>query len=121
MPFFEYGKKESKQLVVSDSDFTKNLVNFQTGETEQIGFNKWERKYYKGNKDFIVNAVEYMLDEYNIMESRSKEIKLRMLDGVKTREEGNFWKVFNLLLPVALVGMFGFLYMYWRRRKYASR
>lgn len=121
LPFLETGKKEARQLVVSDSDFTKNLVNFQTGETEQIGFNKWERKYYKGNRDFIVNAVEYMLDEYNIMESRSKEIKLRMLDTVKTREEGNFWKVFNLLLPVVFVGLFGFLYMYWRKRKYASR
>nr|MBP9197188.1 gliding motility-associated ABC transporter substrate-binding protein GldG [Saprospiraceae bacterium] len=53
----------AKQIVISDSDFAKNLINTTTGDTEDIGYNKWERRFYKGNKDFILNAVEYMLDE----------------------------------------------------------
>ena len=61
--------KPAKQIVISDSDFAKNLINTTTGDTEDIGYNKWERRFYKGNKDFILNAVEYMLDENNILKS----------------------------------------------------
>jgi gliding-associated putative ABC transporter substrate-binding component GldG len=112
--------KPTKQIVISDSDFTKNLVNQTTGETEDIGYNKWERRYYKGNKDFILNAVEYMLDEHNILESRSKEIKLRLLDTVKTKEERTKWQFINVALPVIILLLFGFLYQYLRKRKYTT-
>jgi len=118
MEFLE-NSKPAKQLIVSDSDFAKNLVNYNTGETEQIGFNKWERKYYKGNKDFIINSIEYMLDENNILESRSKEVKLRMLDGVKTKTEKTKWQLINVGLPVLILIIFGFIYTFLRRKKYA--
>ncbi|MBK6783267.1 MAG: hypothetical protein IPG79_05520 [Saprospiraceae bacterium] len=85
--FIPKGDPKAKQMVVSDADFAKNLVNTTSGETEQIGYNKWERAYYKGNKDFISNAIEYMLDGDNIIESRSKEVKLRLLDPVRIKED----------------------------------
>jgi len=111
--------KTTKQVIISDSDFAKNLVNATNGETEDIGYNKWERRFYKGNKDFILNTVEYMLDENNILESRSKEIKLRLLDAVKTKEEKSKWQFINVGLPVVLLILFGIIYQYLRRRKYA--
>lgn len=113
--------KSTKQIVISDSDFAKNLVNNTTGETEDIGYNKWERRFYKGNKDFILNAVEYMLDEHNILESRSKEIKLRLLNSVKTKEERTKWQFINVVLPVVILLVFGFLYHFLRKRKYTSK
>ena len=112
--------KPAKQIVISDSDFAKNLINTTTGDTEDIGYNKWERRFYKGNKDFVLNAVEYMLDENNILESRSKEIKLRLLDTVRTKQEKSWWQFINVGLPVLLLALFGFLYQYFRRKKYAS-
>lgn len=110
----------AKQIVISDSDFAKNLINTTTGDTEDIGYNKWERRFYKGNKDFILNAVEYMLDENNILESRSKEIKLRLLDTVRTKQEKSWWQFINVGLPVLLLALFGLAYQYFRKRKYAS-
>ncbi|MBP6236082.1 MAG: gliding motility-associated ABC transporter substrate-binding protein GldG [Saprospiraceae bacterium] len=110
----------AKQIVISDSDFAKNLINTTTGDTEDIGYNKWERRFYKGNKDFILNAVEYMLDENNILESRSKEIKLRLLDTVRTKQEKSWWQFINVGLPVLLLALFGFAYQYFRKRRYAS-
>jgi ABC-2 type transport system permease protein len=112
--------KVTNQLVISDSDFAKNLVNLESGATEDIGFNKWERRHYKGNKEFILNAVEYMIDSENILTARSKEIKLRMLDPVKTKEQKTFWQWLNVGMPVIILALFGFIYRYWRRRKYAS-
>jgi ABC-2 type transport system permease protein len=95
---FKSKSKNTKQLVISDADFAKNLINTNTGETEDIGYNKWERRFYKGNKDFALNAVEYMLDENNILEARSKEIKLRLLDAVKTKQEKTKWQFINVVL-----------------------
>ncbi|MBK8825543.1 MAG: hypothetical protein IPO26_02290 [Saprospiraceae bacterium] len=66
-----------------------------------------------------MNAIEYMLDEGNILEARSKEIKLRLLDSVKTREERFKWQMINVLLPVVILILFGILYQYFRKRKYA--
>lgn len=112
--------KPARQLIVTDSDFAKNLVNPVSGETEDIGYNKWERRYYKGNKEFILNAVEYMLDEDNILTSRSKEVKLRLLDPVKTRQEKTFWQFLNVGLPLILLVLFGLVYRYVRKRKYTA-
>ncbi len=112
--------KPARQLIVTDSDFAKNLVNPVSGETEDIGYNKWERRYYKGNKEFILNAVEYMLDEDNILTSRSKEVKLRLLDPVKTRQEKTFWQFLNVELPLILLILFGLVYRYVRKRKYTA-
>ncbi|MBK9735780.1 MAG: gliding motility-associated ABC transporter substrate-binding protein GldG [Saprospiraceae bacterium] len=112
--------KPTKQMVISDSDFAKNLLNPTTGQTEDIGYNKWERKYYKGNKDFILNAVEYMLNEKNVLESRSKEVKLRLLDSVKTKDEKSKWQFINVVLPVIFLTIFGFVYQFFRKRRYTS-
>ncbi len=112
--------KPTKQIVISDSDFAKNLVNTTNGQTEDIGYNKWERKYYKGNKDFVINMIEYMLDDGSILESRSKEIKLRLLDAVKTKDEKTKWQFINVGLPVVLLAIFGIIYHYIRRRRFTS-
>ena len=112
--------KVTKQLLVSDVDFTKNLINPRTEETEEIGYNKWEVKYYKGNKDFILNSIEYMLDSKNILSARSKEIKLRLLDKVKTKTEKRKWQFINIALPLIFLALVGIVYNWWRRRKYAK-
>lgn len=108
----------TSQIVVSDSEFAKNLVNFETGATEDIGYNKWERRYYNGNKDFILNSIEYLLGGSQILEARSKEVKLRLLDKVKVRDEKLKWQLINIVLPIAFLFVFGFLYNYLRKRRY---
>lgn len=118
----EYKEKspETKQIVISDVDFAKNLINTRTNETEEMGFNKWEVQYFKGNKDFILNSIEYMLDQEGILESRSKEVKLRLLDAVKTKEEKSKWQMINIGLPLAILAFFGILFNFLRRRKYSK-
>jgi gliding-associated putative ABC transporter substrate-binding component GldG len=117
IPFIQVSKHTS-QLVISDSDFAKNLVNSNSSQTEDIGYNKWERSYYKGNKDFILNAIEYMVGENNILDSRSKEIKLRMLDTVKITQEKLLWQCINVISPLVILFLFGLIFHYYRRRKY---
>lgn len=116
---FKEESDNTRMIVVSDVDFMKNLINPRTNETEEIGFNKWEQKFYKGNRDFIYNCIEYLLDEKGILTSRSKEIKLRLLDAVRVKEEKKKWQSINLLLPIVLLLIGGLGYHYYRRKKYA--
>lgn len=111
----------TKQIVISDADFTKNLINLRTGDPEMIGFNKWDIKFFKGNQDFILNCVEYLLDENQILTARSKEIKLRPLNSVKVDAEKGFWQFLNVVSPLVILILVGWIYQILRRRKYIVR
>lgn len=109
----------TQQLWVSDSDFIKNRVDSRTGQTTEIGYNYWTGQRYNGNKSFIVNAVEYMIDDSNVLIARSKDVKLRLLDAAKTKQEKAFWQMLNIGLPLLLLALVGGLFTFWRKRKYA--
>ncbi len=108
----------AKVLVVGDGDIIKNLVNTSTGETAPLGYNKFENTTFTGNRDFLLNAIEYMLDESGVLEARSKDIKLRLLNTVKAQEEGTMWQLINILGPLGLLLVLGVLYQYLRKRKF---
>lgn len=115
---FTVQNEPSKILVVADGDVVKNLYNPETGEYSDIGYNKYENYVFQGNAALILNAIEYMLDKHGILEARSKEVKLRMLNIVKAQEESLKWQMLNIVLPlvVMIAGVLGF--NLWRRRKY---
>ena len=111
----------TKQIVISDADFMKNDYDPKSDRISPIAYNEWEQKAFPGNKSFIVNAVEYMCDDFGLLEARSKDFKLRLLDKVKTRTEKTKWQSINLVLPLAVLWLFAFLFYYWRKKKYASQ
>lgn len=108
----------TKQIIVSDSDWLRNSLNYKTKTAERVGYNPWDKKYYVGNELFIQNCIEYLIDENGVLESRSKEIKLRPLDRVKTENEKFKWQLINLVLPLIFIALFGFLFYTYRRYKY---
>lgn len=110
----------TKQLVLSDADFMSNLVNRRTGKAEPMGFNLWDRYNYEGNRDFMLNAVEFMLNDNSILDSRSKQLKLRLLDAVKTKQEKKKWQFINIGLPLLFLALFGILFNFIRRRRFTK-
>lgn len=114
-----YKSQPTKMLVVSDGDIIKNLFDPQRNAYKPAGYNPYN-KYQFANRDFILNAIEYLMDDDGVITARSKEVKLRLLNQVKAEEEKFFWQLFNILLPLALLGLFGFLYNYLRKRRYKA-
>ena len=113
----------TKQIFVSDVDFTANWFNERSQESYPIGYNQWMPKgqnRFPGNKDFIINAIEYMVSDAGVLEARNREVKLRLLNGPKVREEKSTWQLINIVLPVLFIVLFGMGYNYVRRRKYAT-
>ena len=72
-----------------------------------------------GNKKFFVNTIDYMLDASGIMEIRTREVKLRLLNKAKIKEEKGFWQLINIIVPVVLIIVFGIINGLIRKRKYS--
>lgn len=110
---------KTKMLVVSDGDVARNEYDFAQKAMLPLGFNRFE-KYKFANKEFLLNAVEYMLDDNGIIEARGKDIKLRLFDKEKVKNDKNFWRTINILVPLIFLAAFGFGFTYMRRKKYAQ-
>lgn len=112
--------RSSRQIVIADGDVIANHVRKTTGEVYPLGFDRFTNQMY-GNKPFVMNAVDYLLDETGLMPVRSKQITLRMLDMKKVKAEKGRWQLLNTAVPILLIVMFGVFQHYWRRRRYAKR
>jgi ABC-type uncharacterized transport system involved in gliding motility auxiliary subunit len=76
--------------------------------------------YQYANKEFIFNCIEYLTDNSNLLEARSKDYTLRLLDKRKLEEDKNKWQVINIVVPVIFISIFGVFYYLSRKRKYQS-
>lgn len=108
----------TRQIVVSDGDVAKNKYLPTREQVVPLGYNDVENFIY-ANKDFLQNAVEYLLDKNGIIAARGKEVRLRMLDTTRAQGEKTGWQLLNIVFPLILIGIFGFGYGWWRKRKYA--
>ena len=119
--FIPESQAEGKMIFVGDGDFVLNHYEPKTNQFTPIGYNRWEEYRFSGNEDFIINSIEYMMDEAGILESRSKRVKLRLLDRARLEKNRLFLQALNIGLPLLIVAIFGIVYTYYRRRKYKVR
>lgn len=114
---FKKQSEPNKMIVVSDGDVAKNTVKGGGQSYNPLGWNEFD-KYKFANKDFIINMIEYMIDDRGLIAARGKDIKLRMMDTTRAKEESNKWQLINLVLPLAFLGLFGFGFNWVRRRRF---
>ncbi len=110
-------------FVVADGDLAANEVRFEGGafRAQPLGYDRYTRQTF-GNREFILNVINYMTDETGIMELRSRELRMRLLNREVTGQQSRAlkWKLVNTLLPLALLVLAGLLYQWIRRRRYAG-
>lgn len=114
---FKNSGKENKMIVISDGNVIKNQLdkNYQPLE---LGYDKWTNNLY-GNKEFLLNCVNYLLDENGLINIRSKEVSLPILDKEKVYADYTLSQIITVGLPLAILIVFGILFTYLRKRKYA--
>jgi len=105
----------NKMLVISDGDIIKNQL--RNGRPLELGYDKWTNSNY-GNKEFLVNAINYMLDDSGLINIRNKKVAIPFLDKEKIAGQRTKWQLMNIALPVVLTLVFGLLFNYVRKRKY---
>ena len=109
--------KPTKMIVISDGDIIKNEVSRKG--PEELGFDKWTGQTY-GNKEFLLNAVNYLLDENGLINIRTKEVQVAFLDPQKVSEQKTKWQALNIALPLLFLGLFGFAFNFIRHKKYSK-
>ena len=109
---------KSKMIVISDGDIIRNHVSSK-GEVSPLGFDRNTSRTF-ANKKFLLNCIDYLIDDSGLIEVRSKEIKLRLLDRVEVAENRSFWQILNMGLPILLILIFGVINSFIRKKKYAS-
>ena len=109
--------RHTKMIVVSSGDIISNDI--ARGQIVPLGYDLYMNQLF-GNKNFILNCVNYLCDDSGLISVRSREITLRLLDRKKVKNEELQWKALNMILPVLLVLLFGLIRYYLRKKKYTS-
>ena len=113
---FKENATNNKMIVIADGDVGKNQI--LKGKPYDLSRDKWTNQQF-GNKDFLLNAVDYLLDDSGLVDLRNKTLKISILDKQKAFKERNFWQFLNVILPLVLLAVFGFIFSYLRKRKYS--
>lgn len=115
---FKTKEKNNKMIVISDGDVIRNQLdkNYQPLE---LGYDKWTNKLY-ANKEFMLNCVNYLLDENGLINIRTKVVNLPLLDKQKVYDNYSTAQMLTIGLPLLLLSVFGIVFTFLRRRKYGK-
>jgi gliding-associated putative ABC transporter substrate-binding component GldG len=111
--------KPSKIVVLADGDFIRSEIDPKTGNPFRLGFDRLANTEF-ANRELVLNATDYLLDETGLIAVRGKQITLRPLDKVKLAEQRRRWQLLNLGAPLVLLGLFGAVRAWRRKRRYAG-
>ena len=110
---------DNKMIVIANAEIAMNSVNKSEGPLA-MGMNPYT-KYKYANSEFIMNSLEYLVDNSGIMEARAKDFTLRLLDKKKLEENKSTWQLLNIGLPIIVILLFGLIYQLIRNRKFQHR
>ncbi|WP_126654217.1 gliding motility-associated ABC transporter substrate-binding protein GldG [Chryseobacterium aureum] len=114
-PGFKASSPENKMIIIADGDVGRNKVI--KGKPLPLGVDLLTNEQF-GNEQFLRNALDYLLDDSNLMELRNRNIEERLLDRQRITEEKSTWQWLNLLLPLVIIGLIGGLFFWLRKKKF---
>jgi ABC-2 type transport system permease protein len=116
---FRGKSKKTRMVVIADGDMARNQFHYRDGYALPLGYDQYTRQTF-GNKDFLMNVMNYLCDDSGLISVRSRELKLRLLDSSKVAGQRVFWQLLNVLLPLFLVAGFGVGKYALRRRRFGT-
>ena len=105
----------NKMIVIADGDIGRNQI--LKNKPFDLSRDKWTNEQF-GNKDFLLNAVDYLLDDVGLMKLRNKSLQISILDKQKAFKERRYWQFINLGIPMLILLVFGIGFHGLRKRKY---
>lgn len=106
----------TKMIIIADGDVIKNDV--VKNEPQELGFDRWTGRSF-GNKEFLQNAVNFLLNDDGLINIRSKEVVIPFLDAQKVEDQKAKWQFINIAVPLIFLGVFGIVFNYFRKKRYA--
>jgi ABC-2 type transport system permease protein len=116
---FKNHSVNTSMIIVSDGDIIRNQFKIPEGYPLPLGYDQFTRETF-GNKEFLLNALNYLTNGSEVVSIRSREVKLRMLDMTKVNKNRVMIQVVNVVVPILMVILTGLLLMWLRKRKYSK-
>jgi ABC-2 type transport system permease protein len=104
-------------IVISDGDICENEVD-QNGNPLPLGYYKYTKETF-ANKTFLINCMEYLIDDFGLIAARNREGKMKLLDTARVKDAKSFWQLINIGLPLLFIFLIGIIYNRRRKAKYA--
>jgi ABC-2 type transport system permease protein len=121
---FDYkeSSQPGKMIIVSDGDVIKNQLDKNSGNPLPLGYDQYTQQIF-GNKDFILNCIDYLSDDSGLLSIRSRELKIRMLDNKKFKDAGFKFSVqlINTVLPILLILIYGLIQLIIRKYHFTRK
>jgi gliding-associated putative ABC transporter substrate-binding component GldG len=114
--FVEEGP-ENRMIVIGDGDLVANQL--RNGRPLELGYDKWTNNFY-GNREFLVNAMNYLLEDTGLINIRNKKVSIPLLDPEKIAANKTRWQLLNIGIPVGLILLLGAVFNGLRRRRYGK-
>lgn len=111
--------RPGKMIVTGDADILTNEYSEKNGPSE-MGMYLFDQSIRYDNRSFLLNCMEYMTDEANLLEARSKSFDSRILDPKIVEKERSKWQFINIGIPVIAILLMGSVFFFVRKRKYAA-
>jgi ABC-2 type transport system permease protein len=105
--------------VVADGDIIRNQIDIKRKTPLPLGFDQYTENTY-ANKEFIENCISYLVDGEGLIDIRSRELKIRLLDTTKIAKERTKWQLINTVIPIGLIIALGFVMAFIRKKKYSK-
>jgi ABC-2 type transport system permease protein len=110
----------NRMIVVADGDVAQNEFNRANRQPFPLGYDRNTKQIF-ANKTFLLNCVNYLLDEEGMLQLRAREVKLRLLDKKKINLQRGKWQFINVAMPLLLVILLALAQFYIRKRKYTVK
>jgi ABC-2 type transport system permease protein len=117
---FKSNGKKTAMIVVSDGDVIRNQVQSSTGKVYPLGYDRYTQQQF-GNKNFIMNCMNYLLDDSGLIAVRTRDIQIRLLDKTIIQESKLKWQLICILSPILMIILYGIFSTWMRKNKYASK
>jgi len=130
----EKSLKETKVLLVGNGNFIANSYDsmpnpkgagflYRANPFNELKFNKIlaERSipYFYGNQEFFQNLMDYMMGDNSVLDIRSRQIDIKLIDKEKLKVMSGRLKIINVFGPVLLILFFAFVWNILRKRRYS--
>ncbi len=108
--------KQNKMIIIADGD----IINYKYVNKKPLinDIDNWTKQSY-GNRDFLINAMNYLLDDNGLVDIRNKNVELQLLDDKKVEEQYTKTQLLTVGAPLLLLLVFGLVYTWLRKRRYA--
>ncbi|OXA93384.1 gliding motility-associated ABC transporter substrate-binding protein GldG [Flavobacterium hercynium] len=110
--------KPNKMIVIADGDLARNQIDKNLMPVE-LGYDQRTGNLYD-NKDFIMNCVNYLLDDTGLINIRSKDVTLPLLDKEKVYQNYSQTQFITIGLPILILLLFGLAFTYIRKKTYSK-